>query len=175
MTYSVFVSHSCSNEDHAIVDAICADLKESDVESYVSDRHPEPGRTIEEKLKEAIAKSDALIVVWTKGGRDSQWVNQEVGIARGLGKLVIPFVEVGVQVAGVLAGIEFARLDRDNPRKTVAKLKEYLSHLTRKTLPEKVKDAAAETGRDLLIAIVAIVAIVVVAIIAVLALAKGKG
>lgn len=174
MVVNVFVSHSCSDEDHALVEAICTELRENEVEPYVSDRHPEPGRPLEEKLREAVSNSDAVIVIWTQGGHDSQWVNQEVGMAKALGKIIIPFVEAGVKVAGVLAGIEYAKLNRDDPRETAARIGKYLTKLRRKAVSEESSSSDSSAGAVALMAVVAVVAIVAMAIVAVFAIRKGK-
>jgi hypothetical protein len=56
--------------------------------------------------------TDSLVALITEGGAHREWVNQEIGFARGIQKLVIPVVEMGVEPVGFLAGLEYVRLDR---------------------------------------------------------------
>ena len=65
----------------------------------------------------------------TLGGSHSEWVNQEIGYAVGLGKHRILVVELGVEVKGFEIGNEYIVLDRWNPLEAIATLNTYLSQL----------------------------------------------
>jgi len=110
--YRVFISHS--TEDTDIVKVMNNQFKLIGIEVFVAELSPEPGKLLSEKIMENIRATDCFVVLLTSSGIKSVWVQQEIGIARSLRKLVIPIVEKGVKVVGLLEGIEYITLDRNN-------------------------------------------------------------
>jgi hypothetical protein len=72
------------------------------INSYLAEKDPQYGYILSNKIREAIQKSVAVIVILTKNSIISASVNQEIGYALGLGMTIIPMVsddvrgEVGV-------------------------------------------------------------------------------
>lgn len=112
--YTVFVSHSTTAEDMPYVNWFHSTLQSRGMGCYVAMWYREPGRLITDKVKAAINASDVVLVLWTKGGRDSQFVNQEVGYAEDK-KPIIPLVEKGVALEGFLYGRDHIEFERQNP------------------------------------------------------------
>ena len=75
--------------------------------AYLYENDPRPGLYVSAKVKAQIAESDALVVLLTVNSQYSAYVQQEIGVAEGLGKLVIPLVQPGVdqRALAMLAGI----------------------------------------------------------------------
>ncbi len=113
------------------------------VEAYLYEHDPQPGRSIAEKVKDAIASADALVVLLTRNGRRSAYVQQEIGFAEAKGKLVVPLVEPGVDRDGLamLEGREYIPFDLRNPGPGMASLLDYLARLK----------AAKEQGQAILL------------------------
>jgi hypothetical protein len=82
-------------------------LAEAGIFVYLAELYPEPGVTLWEKIKGMIQNSDVVIVLWTKNAKNSAFVNQELGCAEALNKLIIPLVEQGVAPKGLLVGREY--------------------------------------------------------------------
>ena len=79
MAYKIFLSHS--GKDGAWIKYIAQRAAAIGVEAYLYEHDPQPGRSIAEKVKQAIAKTDALVVLLTRDGQASTYVQQEIGFA----------------------------------------------------------------------------------------------
>jgi len=169
MSYSVFISHSMVEADAPIIAALVSRLSRKGVHSYLAERDAQPGRSLSSKIIENIHNSDLVAVVWTNGGSSSEWVNQEVGAARSAGKLVIPIVEKGVRVRGLLEGVERVEFDRSDPDAALESLESYLANLR---AAKEQAEADERFRQDMLMVGVAIA--VVIAFAVVLALASRK-
>ncbi len=129
MAFRVFLAHRASPRDNPLVTAIHDVLKEQGVECFVAEKHREPGRPITKKIEDAILTSDVVIVLWTKEGAASAFVNQEVGFARAKGKLVIPFVEAEIKLEAFLHGMDFIEFSTDTIEKAINALDEFVDGL----------------------------------------------
>lgn len=127
MGYDVFISYSTS--DLNLVTEITNQLKQFGANCYVADNIIEAGELLSDKIENAINRADCVLVILTEEGFRSQWVNQEIGLAKAKGKTIIPIIESGVTVAGVLQGIEYIPLDKSNPQNFLNKLTERITDL----------------------------------------------
>jgi hypothetical protein len=139
MSFTVFISHSMAAEDRPIVNDLMARLRARAIEPYLAERDPQPGLPLSSKILERIGLSDLVTVFWTRSGASSEWVNQEVGAARAKGKHVIPLVEKGVIVKGLLEGVERVDFDRNHPESALESLEEFLA---------RKRDAKADVERE---------------------------
>lgn len=95
MAYKVFISYS--RKDIPNVDALRAFLQFPDVESFVSEYAVMPGAPIAATTKTAILVCGLFVLLWSKNAMASEWVSQEIGIAHGNHKPILPFVlELGL-------------------------------------------------------------------------------
>lgn len=143
MSYKVFVSHSSESEDLPLINQLANHLQVSGIECYVALWFREPGRDIGEKIRSAIQASDAVFGIWTKGGSQAQWVNQELGFAEALGKPIVLLVEQGVRVKGFAQNREYISFDRNNP---VVALSIASTHFTQKKKQKESAQVAALVG-----------------------------
>lgn len=132
MGYKVFLSHSMGEADRDLVAQLAGVIQSHGVECYIASRDYQPGHALPEKIGANLRASDSLVVLLTTGGVHRPWVNQEIGYAQGIRKLVIPVVEVGVEPDGFLTGIEQVQLDRSNPANGLEILGTYLAGLRQK-------------------------------------------
>jgi hypothetical protein len=170
MSYDVFVSHCMAAEDEPIVAALTARLDGQGIVAYLAERDPQPGRPLSSKILERIRRCDLVAVLWTKGGSSSEWVNQEIGAARSAGKPVVPIVERGVRVKGLLEGIEHVEFDRDNPDGALESLEAFLTN-KRDAKDAAAREAEREAERMKELVLFGIGAALVIALVIVLALA----
>ncbi len=126
MSVQIFISHSSA--DRLEVEALRAQVLDVGVTPYLFEHDPQPGQILGDKLRRAISASDAMIVLLTTSGAASEAVHQEIGIALGLGKLVIPMVEQGVppQSLALLSGLEYVPFDRNAPAEALRLLTDVL-------------------------------------------------
>lgn len=151
MNFSVFVSHSMRPEDMPLILSFCEHISSHpQMTCYLAERDWKFGNTLATKIEAAITSSDCVVAFLTKAGSSSSYVNQEIGLAKGKGKLCIPVIEKGVSLAGLQVGDEYIELDRFNPTACAATLSGYLTKL-------KVdKEARAAIGWAILGVIVAV-------------------
>ena len=111
MSYSLFLSHNAS--DAEVVREIKRRCEAAGVVIYCYEDDPRAGTSIVAKLTEEIRRADGLIAVLTKHGATRPAIQQEIGVAVGLGKPVYALVEDGVEAATLtlLQGIEYIHLD----------------------------------------------------------------
>lgn len=67
--------------------------------------------TLSERIKRAIRDSRLLIPILTPSGASSEWVNQEIGYAEGVGVPVLPLKSEGVTLRGFIEGYKYLKLD----------------------------------------------------------------
>jgi hypothetical protein len=111
MATSVFLSHSAA--DAELVRKVANHAQPLEVSTYAYEDDPQAGRPVASKLEERIRNADALIVLLTRNSQHRPSVHTEVGIARTLGKPIIPVIEIGVDPMQFvfLQGLEYVELD----------------------------------------------------------------
>ncbi|MDB4914950.1 MAG: hypothetical protein JWM95_2594 [Gemmatimonadetes bacterium] len=154
MATSVFLSHSASDID--LVRKVERHAEPLDVQTYVFEDDAQPGVPIAAKLQERIRTSDAVIVLLTKASQHRPSVHAEIGIARALGKPIIPVIEVGVDPLQFvfLQGMEWIALD-------LAKLDEALLAIQR--VLKRITDAAKDNAQTIAAVILIVAAIFLIA------------
>jgi hypothetical protein len=138
MAYKVFISHSC--RDQGLVISLANVLSKFGVEVYVAEWYLAPGERIEKKIFDMIGQSDCAIVLLTRDGIRSNWVQHEVGYVLGAGKQLIPIVEKGTAPRDLasLQGREYIEYDPSRPDLALVKASTYVKSLKlRKAEQEK--------------------------------------
>src|SRR5450755_437980 len=90
MALQVFISYS--TKDLPTVEFVKSMLADTSVEVYVAEYDLPPGTPIPVALISKIKTCDLFIVLWSANSRESEWVQQEIGIAKGNDKQIIPVV-----------------------------------------------------------------------------------
>ncbi|PZC49946.1 MAG: TIR domain-containing protein [Chloroflexi bacterium] len=137
--HDVFLSHSA--QDAATAGAIHEAASKMRLDIYLFEHDPRPGENLGDKILREITASRCLLVLLTKNSAASAYVQQEVGAARGQGKLVVPLVEKGLDHSSLatLQGVEYFELDRENPGAVLPELQKA----SRKQLLADLKIGAA--------------------------------
>lgn len=119
----IFISHSNSDRDKAIVEEAVRIVKKAGFEAYVSERDIRLGDDLWEKILKEILHCDGLIFLLTNDGVKSHDMREELGYARmrnamkkGEGAKIVPIVEKGVDPSGSLKGKEYKEIDLGKPR-----------------------------------------------------------
>ncbi|MGB9760530.1 MAG: toll/interleukin-1 receptor domain-containing protein [Thermoproteota archaeon] len=126
----VFISYS--HKDFELAYQIWKILNEVNISCYLSELYPEPGVSLWKKIQKMIENADVVIVLYTKNANYSPFVNQELGAAVSKGKPIIPIVEEGVEIKGALSGLEYIKLDNQNPTNTLTQVIEALKNFIQK-------------------------------------------
>lgn len=96
---------------------------------YRFDHDPRPGVPLPAKVKDAIRRADLVLVLLTQAGNASTWVQQEIGIADASNRFIVPVVEKGVSVKGILEGREHVRFDPSDPASGLVRAARALERL----------------------------------------------
>lgn len=91
--YQVFISHA-TGEDGKLTNWLAEALDRLYIRAYVYERYQRGGQNRFETIKKMINECPYFLVILTKAGMLSQWVNQEIGYAVAIGKEPIPVLEV---------------------------------------------------------------------------------
>jgi len=131
MAYKIFISHS--GADRQWVEQIDVIAKNSGIDAYFYEHDPQPGKYIAEKVKQAIRDSDSLVVLLTHNSQFSPYVQQEIGFAEAIRKLIIPLVQPGIpeRSLAMLEGREYIPFGFYNPQGALLKLLSYLQQQLR--------------------------------------------
>ena len=87
--YRLFLSHK--TEDKVEAAKLKADLRQYGVSCFVAHEDIHPTKEWQNEIENALFSMDALVALMTKGFHDSDWTDQEVGIAIGRG---VPIISV---------------------------------------------------------------------------------
>lgn len=122
MPYKVFVSYSTKDIPNA--DTLRSFLQFPDVECFVSEYAIMPGSPIAATTKAAILACDLFVLLWSKNAMGSEWVSQEIGIAHGNQRPILPFVlEQGLSLPGFIKELRFVAAFQ-NPQQAMYSLRE---------------------------------------------------
>ena len=126
MAYKVFLSHNTN--DAAWVRWIAQNATSYGIEVYLYEHDLKPGEPLAAKVQQAINSSDAVVVLLSANSQFSPYVQQEIGLARGVGKQIIPLVQPGVEQRSLamLQGVEYIPFDLGNPQPGLAALIRHL-------------------------------------------------
>lgn len=154
---TVFLSYP--REDLWLAFRVQKILSEVGIYVYLAELFPEPGVTLWEKIKQMIQRSDVVIVLWTKSAKNSAFVNQEIGYAEGLNKLIIPLAERGTGAEGSLAGKEYIPYERGRDAETFSSLCHALHKFLLKKLEEQERQRVQQTAIGGVIALLGLIAL----------------
>jgi hypothetical protein len=157
MTKSVFLSHSV--RDVKWLEEINKEFIDKDLDLYIAEQDIQPGYNLLNKIEDAIKKCDMFVVLISKRGSRSKWVQSEIGIAIASKKRIVPIIEKGVNVPPQLLGKEFIRLDPEEPEGAIDSLKTFLS----KSKDDKEREEWIRLSDTILVFAVVILGIVLIA------------
>jgi hypothetical protein len=123
----VFISHS--TQDQGLVISLAQLLQQLGIQVFVAEWYLSPGARLDMKIKKQIRDADFVVVLLTRNGIRSTWVQQEIGIAVNAEKPIIPIVEQGTQPGDLAAlqGREYIEYDPRYPGQALAKVIRYLN------------------------------------------------
>jgi hypothetical protein len=129
MAYKVFISHS--THDQGLVINLAKLLQGLGLEVSVAEWYLSPGERLDAKIRRQIKASDCFIVLLTRHGMRSPWVQQEIGIALEANKVIIPIVERGTdpQALGALQEREYIEYDPLFPGQALVSVMKYVNSL----------------------------------------------
>jgi hypothetical protein len=151
-------------KDQAVVELLKQQIEALGVELYLAEHDPQPGRLLADKVSEAIGRSDAVVVLLTANGAAAPFVQQEIGIARQAGKLIVPIVQEGIDgnALAMLAGVERIEVDFTNPAEALATVTAKLQPLVQAQAEKMAAKPGAPAGQPNLLPVLAGVGLILV-------------
>lgn len=117
---SIFLSYN--QEDAPLVHRIFWIFERMRLSPYAYELFEESGEVLDQLILERIKESEIFIPFITHAGVLAQWVNQEIGVARALNKIILPVVEEGVISSGFVQFRIHIPYYPYNPDETIYKL-----------------------------------------------------
>lgn len=135
MALKVFISYS--TKDIQIVDFVRSILAGAPVEVFVAEYSVAPGTPLSPAIVTAIKQCNLFILLWSHNSRTSEWVPQEIGIAKGENKQIIPVVlQPDLHLPGFISELKYLDVPK-NPQAAFTWLRDnVISHATEKQKQE---------------------------------------
>ena len=112
MALKIFISYS--TKDLHVVNFVQSMLAGSPVEVFVAEYSVHAGQPLSQSIIAAIKACDLFMLLWSKNSEQSDWVPQEIGIARGEGKQIIPVVlQSGLKLPGFISDLKYLDVPQD--------------------------------------------------------------
>lgn len=118
-TIRVFVSYS--SDDRALVGGIKRILEQYGLSVFLAHDDIPPLCDWQEEISKNLNECDAFIPVLTNSFRESYWTDQEIGMAFGLKKLIIP-LKVDTHPYGFISKLQACKLDTRSPDRSCLKI-----------------------------------------------------
>jgi len=151
----VFLSHATADAEHVAL--VSRQIEALGIDVYLAEHDPKPGTSIAHKVEEALKRCSAVVVLVTSTSVNSAYVQQEIGLARAHGKVIVPIIEKGVDRSrlGLLSEVEWLELDLSAPAEAMANVTASLQPLVLEQLaPARVYVNITPPQPDLVSALV---------------------
>jgi hypothetical protein len=90
MAFHAFISYS--TRDLTRARQVKRLLERTGCKTFLADSSIQPGGTLEQEIIAAIDRCDVFILLWSHHASASEWVSQEIGIAKAKKKPIIPIM-----------------------------------------------------------------------------------
>ena len=112
MALKLFISYS--TKDIETVNFVKSMLVGAPVEVFVAEYSVAPGTPLSGSIITAIKQCNLFILLWSQNSRSSEWVPQEIGIAKGESKQIIPVVlNRNLQLPGFISDLKYLDVPRN--------------------------------------------------------------
>ena len=165
----LFISHS--SKDRKWVELVRKRIEEQGFSAYLAEYDLQPGSHLAAKIQEAIAASDAVVVVLTENAANSPIVREEIGYSLALHKRVVPLVTPTVArdgaMLGMLNGLEYVPFDIDSPQEGLLRLTDWVHKfaLAQQAAAYEAQLAQLQAQRDALLLLVFVGAVAAVVLL----------
>ena len=146
--YNIFLSHS--GKDEKLARRIKNKGESMGFNIYMYQDDIKPGKNLPYKLERQIRKSHAVIALITKNSIKSSTVQQEIGLAKGAKKWIIPMVQKDIEYdkLGFLQGLEYIVFDPNDNDIGMKSVNNYLEKLGNKIKSKNEVAATNENNND---------------------------
>ncbi len=137
MPFNIFISYS--SRELPLVDLIRRSLSDIEAKVFIAEHSVLPGESLPAKILDAIGRCNLFILLWSRNSKESEWVNQEIGVARANGKPILPIMlEPGLRLPALLGDLKYLSV-YEKPQAALEWLREnVIGRLTKKRQDELV-------------------------------------
>jgi hypothetical protein len=111
--FKVFLSHA--QEDFELVHRVWNILFRLKADPYMHELYPDYRQDIPTSIRAVLRTCMMCVTFLTKYGINSQWVQQELGIAYAFNKVIVPVIETGVEYKGFVQMVRRIPYNPENP------------------------------------------------------------
>jgi len=113
MAYNVFISYSSKNMK--VVKWARESLAQPGItDVFAAEYSVKPGQVLNDEIIRAIRSCDLFVLLWSHNARASEYVSQEIGIAVGCNKTVLPVVmEENITVPAFISKLKYLDAHKD--------------------------------------------------------------
>lgn len=125
MNYNIFISYS--TKDIEVVKKFQSILENTpDLNVFVAADSVKAGENLSGNIQTAIKNSQLFLLLWSKNSKESEWVSQEIGIAKQAEKDILPIIlDKGMSAPGFISDLKYIAA-HDDLEKTVKDVQEEL-------------------------------------------------
>lgn len=136
MVFKVFISYS--TRDLTRTAQVKQLLEAAGAQVFVAEYSVLAGANLSQEIMKAIKSSDLFVLLWSHHARRSEWVPQEIGVAKAVNKPIIPVIlHASAEVPGFLKGTKYLPLYKD-PKRALSWLQRHVAtKATEKTTSEQ--------------------------------------
>jgi len=140
LALSVFISYSTRDLENAT--ALRSWVESAGAQPFLAAYAVAPGQPLALDIMAAIKGCDLFLLLWSQNARSSEWVPQEIGIARGAGKSIMPVVlQPEIELPGFIKDLKYLEVYKD-PTAAV----QWLYHDVAARVKQKDTDALVAVG-----------------------------
>lgn len=112
MALKIFISYS--TKDLQVVNFVQSMLVGSPVEVFVAEYSVPAGQQLSQSIIAAIKQCDLFVLLWSKNSEQSDWVPQEIGIAKAENKRIVPVVlHSRLKLPGFISDLKYLDVPKD--------------------------------------------------------------
>jgi hypothetical protein len=112
MAVNVFISYS--TRDLQTASALQQWIRAAGASVFLAAYTLEPGRPIARDVEAAIRACDLFVLLWSDNARGSEWVPQEIGLAKGANREIMPVVlHDGLTLPVFISDLKYLPLHED--------------------------------------------------------------
>jgi hypothetical protein len=113
--FNIFASYSTKDIEKIkpILDNL---LQIEGIQVFFADDDLNPGDIISQRITQNITASDIFLVFYSSSARQSSYVQQEIGVALGQNKIIIPLLLDETKPTGMLANIHYLNFSNEHTR-----------------------------------------------------------
>lgn len=124
MAYKVFISYS--SKDLSIVKEARKLLTNPLVEVFIAEYSVRAGSVLNNEIIQAIKNCNLFVLLWSRNSKASEYVQQEIGVARGNDKNILPIVlSKRLKLPAFIKELKYLRA-YDKPRRSLNWLQKHI-------------------------------------------------